>query len=159
MVKIANISFPKEGKTIRFTLPDETVEYMQLLVDQGTYESLSDALSALTLDTLNHNNQFRKNMLHPVDFPYPNELCPICDGTVLEKTHPKTQKVGFMKHCPKCSYSFKPCPSCHEGNIYRIDKENGDKIHVYEYCTQCAYERIVLLLDNFKYIEFEEIVD
>ena len=159
MPKIANISFPKEGKTVRFTLPDETVEYMQLLVDQGTYESLPDALSALRFDTLNQNNIFRQNLVNPVDFPYPIDSCPICDGGVLEKTHPKTQALGFMNHCPKCNYSFRTCQSCHQGNIYRIDKEIRDKIQVIEYCTQCDFEKMVLLLDNFRHIEFEEIID
>ena len=157
MPKIVNIAFPKDGTTLNFTLPDETIEYMQSLVDKGEYATLPDALSALTLEALNLNNPYRKKMKHPVDYPYPMENCPICKKGDLEDTHPRTQPLGFMKHCPECKYSFKKCPQCLTGNIYRIDKEQEDNIIVIEYCTNCDFEKNVMMSENFKYLEFGEV--
>ncbi len=155
MPKIVNISFPRDGTKLSFTLPDETIEYLQSTVDQGEYRSLSDALSALTLEAINLKNKFRIAMDHPVDYPFPSTKCPICKNADLEETHPITQQVGFMKHCPVCSYSFKLCSQCSTGNLYRVNKEMLDQIKVIEYCTHCEFEKDVMVSENFKYLEFE----
>ncbi|WP_371806195.1 hypothetical protein [Candidatus Lokiarchaeum ossiferum] len=158
MPKIVNISFPKDGTELKFSLPDQTIEYMQSLVDQGEYRSLPDALSAFTLEAINLNNPYRKAMKYPVDYPFPSEKCPVCKKAELEIAHPQTQLLGYLKHCPVCYYSFQSCPTCSTGNIYRIDKEVQDHIVVIEYCTNCDFEKEVMISENFRYIDFQSIL-
>lgn len=157
LVKIVNISFPKDGTELKFSLPDETIEFMQTLVEKGEYNSLPEALSAFTLEAINLNNNYRKLMEYPVDYPFPSTKCPICKKAELDVTHPKTQVLGYMKHCPVCYYSFRSCPKCSTGNIYRIDKETQHQIVVTEYCTNCDFEKEVMISENFRYLEFDQV--
>lgn len=158
MPKIVKIAFPKDGTVMRMSLPDETIEYMKSLVIDGTYASLEDALSGMTLRAINLNNKFRKALKFPVDFPYTPNMCPICNHTGLEETHKQTQLLGFKYHCPSCFYSFPSCPNCHQGVIYELDREEKEKIKTTEYCTQCEYEHVSLIQDNFRYVDFHDIV-
>jgi len=159
MPKIANISFPKNGAALQFNLADETVEYLEQLVKEGIYPNMEDALTALTLQALNINNTVRKEKSYPVDFPFPPNKCPICNQNGLVSTQVSTQKFGYMWHCPNCNYNFKICPICKTGLIYAIDHEVKDRIQVVEYCTQCDYDELNLDYDNFKYIEFHDVVE